>query len=302
MMAINERKEVIIMDVVLIVLTSILVVIVVGYLLLNLYIKKNFINLKLLYDVDESKKISIKKNIKYKKNGSNNQLMDIYIPEIENQEENFPAIFFLHGEGIEKVLKDIKEWSFYTSYGKLAASKGFVGITFHRSRTNYNFKHNEIVAKDILDAVDFVRSNASTYHIDKNRICIWSFSLGGLYLSLFLKDTPTYIRGLISYYGLLDVKFKVKKLSEEHNNYQPENYLPITADSIPPILIVKAKKDKIRGVNASQDHFIKIADQRHIPYQLISHSTGGHTFDALDDNAETTEIISKTWGFIQKNL
>lgn len=301
-MAINQIEEgVSSMRGIIIAIFSVLAFMAILFLFYKWYLNHFFKNLKLLYNVDESKKIVIEKNLIYKENDKHNLLMDVYRPDKSNNGEQFPAIIFLHGEGIERLLKDVKEWSFYTAYGKVAASEGYAAITFHRNRTNLDFKNGD-VAQDILDAVDFVRKNADRWNIDKNRICIWGFSLGGLYLSLFLKKAPQYIRCLISYYGLMDVNFRVKDLNEEHRNYQPENYLPKNAQGIPPLLVVKAGKDRVKGVNESQDHFIDVARSRSIPIEFIIHNTGGHTFDALNDNNETREVMAKTWDFIRKNL
>lgn len=301
-MAVNQIEEGVSgMKGIVIVILSILVFITILSLVYNWYINHFFKKLKLLYRVDESKKIIIEKNIIYKENSKHNLTMDVYRPEKSNNGEKLPAIIFLHGEGIERLLRDAKEWSIYTTYGRVAAGKGYAAVTFQRNRTNLNF-NNPDVAQDILDAVEFVRKNANQWNIDENRICIWGFSLGGLYLSLFLRDTPKYIRCLISYYGLLDVNYRVKNLQEEHRNYRPENYLPESPEGVPPLLIVKAGKDKVKGVNKSHDHFIEVARSRHIPFEFITHNTGGHTFDAMDDNDETRDVMTKTWDFIIRNL
>ncbi len=295
------KKEGINMYFAIIFVVCIVVLSVIVSIFLDLYINKKFKSLRLLYKFEDPRNISIQKDIVYKKYGSKELLMDVYSPAPINPDYKSPVIILLHGEGIEKLLKDIKNWSFYTSYGRLAASKGYTAVTFHRGRTNLNFKNSD-VANDIQDAVTFIRNNSDRFNIDINRICIWSFSLGGLYLSHFMREKPTYIRCLISYYGLLDIKFKTKKLNKENGKYQPERYLPEDPADFPPLLIVKAEKDKIKGVNESQENFMKVANERNIPFEVIKHKTGGHTFDGLDDNEETTEVIEKTWSFIRKNI
>lgn len=289
------------MEVVIIVLIIILALAIILALLFHWYSNHFFKKLGLLYKEAVSKEVVIEKGLLYKNSDKQNLKMDIYRPGGKYRNEKVPVIILLHGEGIERLLKDVKEWSIYTAYGRVIADKGYAAVTFHRNRTNLNFNHSE-VAQDILDAVAYVRKNADRWNLDANRICIWSFSLGGIYQSLFLKDTPEYIRCHVSYYGLLDVKYRVKNLKEEHKVYCPENYLPKNGKKVSPLLIVKAKNDKIRGVNASQDHFMQVAKSRNIPYEFILHSTGGHTFDALNDNEETQEVMEKTWEFIQRNL
>lgn len=285
--------------IIILIIGSILVVLL--SLLFRWYMDHFFKKLKLLYKEAILKEIIVEKDLIYKENEKNKLKMDLYRPGGKNKDEKVPVIILLHGEGIEKLLKDVKEWSFYTSYGRVIADKGYAAVTFHRSRTNLNFNHKE-VAQDIIDAVAYVRNNAEQWSLDADRIGIWSFSLGGLYLSLFLKETPEYIRCLISYYGLLDIKSKVKKLDSVSKNYEPENYLPEQAEGFPPLLVVKAERDKVKGVIESQEHFMEVANNKKLPFEVLLHHTGGHTFDALNDNEETQEIMNKTWDFIRKNL
>lgn len=284
----------------LIILMVSFILIILTVLTFNLYIA-SFFKLDLLYEYDKSKPIEVTKNLIYKETKEKSLPMDIYRPGNIGNDEKLPAVIFIHGEGLERMVGNAKEWNFYQSYGRLAASSGFVGITFNRSRMNLNFK-NTNVKQDILDAVAYVRENADKLNIDKNRICIWTFSMGGLYLSLFLKDTPDYIKCLISYYGLLDIKAKTKASNDQYENYRPENYLPQGPDNVPPLLIVKAAKDKIKGLNQSIDNFMKTAQGRNIPFDYILHSTGGHSFDALVNNQETKAVIRQTLEFIESKI
>jgi len=257
--------------------------------------------LELEYEIDQSKRVSVTKNIIYKHINEKSLLMDVYKPVGLSSESKLPAIVFIHGEGLERAVGNAKEWNIYRSYGKVAASNDFVGVTFNRSHMNLNFQ-NAHIKKDIFDAVEYIRANADELNIDKDRICIWGYSMGGLYVSLFLKNTPKYIKCLVTYYGLHDIKTRTKKVNKEYESYYPENYLPNGQDNMPPLLIVKAAKDKVKGINQSIDNFIKIAKSRNIKYDYIMHSTGRHSFDALDNNDETKEVINKTLDFIKKNM
>ncbi len=226
--------------------------------------------------------------------------MDVYRPSGISKDSKLPSIVFLHGEGPEKLVGNAKDWNLYASYGKLAASNDFIGVTFNRSRMNFNFK-NANVKKDIFDAITYIRENAEKLNIDKDRICIWGYSLGGLYVSQFIKNAPYYIKCLVSYYGLLDIKTRTKAVNKEYESYCPETYLPAMNDKFPPLLIVKAAKDKVKGVNKSIDNFMRIAKSRNIKFDYIVHSTGQHSFDALDNNDETKAVIDRTLDFIRKN-
>ncbi|HEX3043313.1 MAG TPA: alpha/beta hydrolase [Bacillota bacterium] len=250
---------------------------------------------KLLFDIGESVKINPLKFI-YKKVDRRNLGLDVYLPE-NHSEAQFPAVIFIHGEG--PFINDAKDWTILTSYGRLLAGMGFAGITFNHRGAGLNWLKIDDAATDILDAIGFVRKNAAAWNVDENRICVWAFSAGGIYLSLFLKDHLDGVKCLVSFYGLLDLRTWVKDLPEALTEYTPEQYLT-AGGARPPFLIVKAAKD-IRRINDAVASFIQRADEKKVNYELLVHSSGRHAFDALDDNQETRDIIKRTLEFIKEN-
>lgn len=268
--------------------------------LLSIYLRINSLKKKkLLYDIDETKKIKITKDIIYKTVYNKNLLMDIYTPENLENEEKLPVVIFVHGEGPEFFIRDAKEWGIYSSYGKLLSGMGFAAVTFNHRYAAGDFKKINNVSKDVNDAVDYIIENASQWNIDSEKICIWSFSLGGIYSSLFLTEKK--VKCLVSYYGFLDIYAKVLKIDDIYWRFTPSSYLLGLEDNDTSILIVKAAKDKIKGINRSIDSFIEVAKEYGVKYEYIVHNTGGHSFDVLDDNEETRKVIKQTLNFIQEN-
>lgn len=257
---------------------------------------------ELLYDIDASIKITVKKDITYKNADGKSLLMDLYRPEDAGHKEKLPAVILIHGEGPEIFIKDAKDWGVYTSYGKLLSSMGFAAVTFNHRRAASDFTKINEVARDVLDAVKYVKNNAESLNIDINRICVWTFSLGGIYTGLFLKNTEEKVKCLISYYGFLDIYAKVSRQGDIYDAFTPKNYLSKLNSNVPSIFIVKAAQDKIKGVNQSIDEFIQQAKLNNIKYNYIIHKTGGHAFDAMNDNSETRDIIGQTLKFIENNL
>lgn len=268
------------------------------YLYYMIYIK----NKKLIYDIDEKEEIKIKKDIVYKKVEGKDLLMDIYSPSNLESKEKLPVVIFVHGEGPELFIKDAKNWKIYCSYGRLVASMGFAAVTFNHRYAYGNFSRIKDVSYDVLDAVKYVRGNATRLNVDAEKICIWSFSLGGIYSSLFLKNNEINVKCLISYYGLLDIYTRVNEKNDIYNEFTPEIYLENFNRKDVYILIVKAAKDKIKGVNKSIDNFIEAAKKYNIKYEYIMHNTGGHSFDIMDDNCETRDIIGQTLKYIKEKM
>ncbi len=270
-------------------------------LFILLYAASYIRNLKrkgLLYKIDDSKQVNVSRNNIYKETERKRLLMDVYHPQTLDPEVKLPVVFLVHGEGPEVFIRDAKDWNLYSSYGKLLANMGFVAVTFNHRRAGAKLSRIREGTSDIYDALDFVKKNATQWNIDENRICIWAFSIGGLFASPFLQNKVHSIKSFVSFYGLLDLREWTSRLGEAFREYYPEHYLPETADCVPNILIVKANRDSER-INNSIDSFAQVATLRKIDFKYIVHTSGRHAFDALDDNEETRKIIGQTLNFIK---
>jgi hypothetical protein len=117
-------------------------------------------------------RVKVIQNLKYTKSDDPNVLMDIYVPPDLSENEKRPAVIFLHGGA--KTDYTPKDWGVYTSWGRLIAASGFVGVTFTH-RLEYPNPSLDKAAADVRDAVNYVRSNADKYHVDKERICFCLF-------------------------------------------------------------------------------------------------------------------------------
>lgn len=277
-----------------------IVCLVVGYFVILYLYMKNLKRKKLVYTINEDGKVKIAKDIIYKTADGKNLLMDVYTPAEANYQDKLPVVIFVHGEGPEIFIKDAKDWGVYTSYGKLLASKGYIAITFNHRYAAKNFYKIKEVSEDVIDAVKYVQANSTEWNIDLDKVFVWSFSLGGIYSSVFLNNCCYNVRAVISYYGLLDINTQIPlEMQNDYDDFTPNKYLRNVRDT--KILIVKAVKDKIKGVNQSIDNFIETADKYRVEYEYMLHSSGGHSFDVLIDNEETIEIIEKTLSFIESN-
>src|SRR6266545_3818153 len=141
-----------------------------------------------VYKVPGMDKVKVVQNLKYTRTDDPNVLMDVYLPPDAANNEKRPIVIFIHG-GV-KTEYTPKDWGIYTSWGRLVAASGFVGVTF-TYRLEYPNKSLENAAQDVRAAIDYARANADKYNIDKDRICLIAFSAGGPMLSLGMRgDTP----------------------------------------------------------------------------------------------------------------
>ncbi len=120
----------------------------------------------------------------------------------------------------------------YRSWGPLAAASGFVAFTF-----NHRYHAPELLPQsvgDVAAAIAYVREHAAAFSLDLDRLCLWTCSGGGLRITFALRDQPAYVRCLVIYYAVLDLRpvdFLVKALGEE----SCQQYSPLTAIEAGPV-------------------------------------------------------------------
>src|SRR4030095_13354095 len=84
-----------------------------------------------VYKVPGMDKVKVVQNVKYTTTTDPNVLMDTYLPPDVKPREKRPVVIFIHGGA--KTEWTAKDWGIYTTWGRLVAASGFVGVTFtHR--------------------------------------------------------------------------------------------------------------------------------------------------------------------------
>lgn len=154
---------------------------------------------RLVYTVPGMDRVKVRKNLTYKRVIGVELKMDVYSPVGLQRGARRPAVIFIHGGRIPPNLrKTPKDWGAYISFGQLVAASGFVGITFnHRF---YAWESLSDSQSDVMALLAYVRNNAASLGIDKDRIILWSVSAGGVFLSQPLRENPPYIRCIVAYY------------------------------------------------------------------------------------------------------
>ena len=261
--------------------------------------------LRVVFTLPGMENARVTKDVVYKSVDSVDLTMDIYRPENTASAEPLPAVMLVSGTGPWDVLRDIKEWGTYVSYGQLIAATGLVAVNFtHRSPAaplNLN-----AVAEGVDDAVAYVRSEAVSLGIEADRLAFWAFSGGPPFgFRTALRDTPEYIRCLVSYYGVLDyphVRDEMGFSSEEDpDEFSPAQYLEQPDRSFPPMFVMKAGRDQ-PWLNEAIDRFVSAALSANATLDLMTHPEGRHSFDILDDDARSRQIVDRTLRFLVEHL
>jgi acetyl esterase/lipase len=256
---------------------------------------------RVLYTLPGMEQVKVKKDVVYKRVAGAELKADVYSPADAKSSKRLPVVIFIHGGLLPpNLLTKPKEWGVYVSYGQLAAASGFVGVTFnHRFYSWHNLGEPQ---SDVSDLVAYVRSNADSLGVDQDRISLWAFSGGGLFLSQSLREPQPYIRCMISYYAVLDLQDLRKKIpatiaDETLNQFSPLHNLSGSKNRLPPMFVARAGLDA--DLNGGVDRFVQTAVAKNASLDFSNHPTGQHGFDVLDDNERTREIIKRTLEFIK---
>jgi acetyl esterase/lipase len=258
---------------------------------------------RILYTVAGMEKIRAQKNLTYKRVVDAELKMDVYNPQNLPGRARRPAIIFIHGGALPpNLLTKPKEWGAYVSFGQLAAATGFVGITFNHRFYGWDMKALSDARSDVADAITYIRSNAERFGIDKERICLWTLSAGSLFLGSAISDAPSFIRCMVTYYGVMDLepmrKDRPAITDDVTREFSPIASLEGASKAFAPIFVARAGRDD-PGLNIAVDNFIQKALSKKATLDFSNHAEGQHGFDVLDDNARTREIIKRTLEFVK---
>jgi acetyl esterase/lipase len=230
-------------------------------------------------------------------------LMDVYTPADLQHGNLLAAVLFVHGGPVPAETQPPKDWPFFQSYGELVAASGLIGVTFnHRFHHPLQFPDSKA---DVLAAIEYVRAHAAEFRIDAERIGLWIFSGGGPHISWLLRDRPSYIRCLIAFYALLDLRHLAPPNADAEtlagiNEASAAMYVRDGAKDVP-MFVARAGLDA-EMVNRGIDLFVAEALSANAFLDLANHSNGRHGFDFLDDDDRSRSIIAAALAFAERHL
>jgi acetyl esterase/lipase len=265
---------------------------------------REIVMMPVVYQVAGMDKVKVKTNLKYSAVDNSNLLMDLYSPPNQAKGEKRPAVIFVHGGAGEEFTP--KDWGIYTSWGRLIAASDLVAVTFtHRLTPQRTSLENS--AADLAAAIEYVRANADTLGVDKDRICLAAFSAGGALLAPAMREKPAYVRCLVNFYAFMDVRqsgnlFTAKESKETLQKFSPVSYLTNEPDKIAPVFIARAGRDQIPTMNDSIDRFIREALTNNLALIVANHPNGVHGFDNQTDDERSREIIQSAIAFMKLHL
>jgi dienelactone hydrolase len=235
--------------------------------------------------------VTVTRDIDYG-SGDSGLRMDVYRPVGVGP---WPVVLFVHGEAEPEALREAKDWGQYTSWGRLAATEGMLGVTFtHRSWEGLAAVPRKLA--DVEAAIRYVRAHGRSWGGDPSRLAVWSCSAGvPVGLSSAMRWAATCA---VAYYGPMDVRpyGRDPVLAEVSPAALLEDGVPL-----PPLFVGRAALDD-EELNTSVDDFVNEAWDRSLEVALADHPDGHHGFDVVDDDARSREIIGETLAFLARHL
>jgi acetyl esterase/lipase len=258
----------------------------------------------IVYTLPGMDQVQVQAGIPYKVVDRQALRLDVYSP-AEAAGTPLPAVIYVHGEASHEQLQLIRGSGAYTGWGRLTAARGLIGVVFNHRFSEW-FTTTDGV-EDTHDAIAYVREHAAEFGIDAERLAVWTCSAGGpTAFPWLLRESPPWLRALVAHYSILDLRVapiygEPGPGEEQAHTMSPAAALAETTNPVPPVLISKAGLDDPL-LNESIDRFVNVALARNVTLDLMTHPSGHHAFDVLDDNARSREIIARTLEFLRTQL
>jgi acetyl esterase/lipase len=260
------------------------------------------VNRRLVYSVPGEDSVRVRRDVVYR--SAPEALADIHLP-AEGARRPAPVVVLVHGSLPPDVPVKPKDWGLYQSWGRVLAASGFVAVTFNH-RLGYPEPRIGEAASDVAALLEHVRAHARAWDADPDRIAIAAFSGGGPLLAPYIREPRPFVRGLAAFYAILDVRGEdgvypppvVAALA----GHSPAAALAAAPETVPPLFVMRAGRDRIPGLNAAMDGFVAAALKRNAPLTLMVHPTGSHGFENTDDDERSREILAGAIAFLRAAL
>jgi len=181
----------------------------------------------------------------------------------------------------------MKDMASYVSWARLVAASGMIGVTYSNR-----------VPDDAHAVVAHLRANAAALGIDEARIAVWGCS-GNSPLAMSLLEGMRCAVLCYPYIGLGNGP-EIQQAAATFHFAAPA----MTLEQLPaiPLLVARAGRDEMPGLNALIDRFVPAAIARGLPLTLVNHPTGPHSFDLVEDSPTTRAVVQQVLAFLQIHL
>jgi acetyl esterase/lipase len=264
----------------------------------------DFRELRAVLSLPGMESVRTRKDLVYRAVDGVDLRFDVYQPEREGP---VPAVVFVHGDGPPEILADAKDWGQFDSWGRLAAVSGLAGVTFNHRSTEGGPRLRE-AASDVDALVAHVREHGAELGIDGERLGLWVCSMGppvGLHTAFLQR--PGYVRCIAVFYGVMTLRpireVLLPEVTEEAlAEFSPVELLGRGSGRLPPILVARAGLEERPWLNPTIDNFVSEVIAMNAELDVLTHPSGHHAFDVVDDDERSRDVIRLTLAFLQRHL
>lgn len=226
-------------------------------------------------DSPQMKGVGLKKDVTYLKDGRGTLAIDIYSPPGAKQGEKLPAVIFLNAIGDQPDSK-VKDWGIYSSWPRLIAANGMVGISMDADGTRIQESLSKLFA--------FLEAEGAKHGIDPARLGVYAASANTSQSIPFLmgETAPKGIKAAALYYGVA-----------------PAQDVRLRKDL--PVLFIVAEGDMAGLGQQALPLWQRVAESR-APWTMVFASGMIHAFDAFQDDDESRRIVMQTISFWKTHL
>ncbi len=220
----------------------------------------------------ETKNVTVKKNITYLTDSKGTLRFDLYLPPQIASSELRPAIVFLNGIGERPGDMAVKDWGIYSSWPRLMAAEGYIGISMETDGTR--------TQESLAALFSYFKNNGAQHHIDADRIGVYAASANVGQSAAYLMGSNAYpgIKAAVLYYG-----------NTPQGRYRKDL----------PVFFVVSEGD-VQRTNYS-GLWSKVLENN-APWTIAMGSNLIHGFDAFADNDESRRMIKQTISFWKNHL
>jgi len=241
--------------------------------------------------------VTVRRDVPYRGSDDGSLTMDLYYP--SESREALPAVLLVTGysdPGAQQVLgARFKEIGPFVSWAQLIAASGLVAVTYTNS-----------TPADVDHVWRHLQEHGPALGIDVNRLGVWTSSGHGPNALSFLMERGDGVRcAVLAYPYTLDDQGSthVADAARQFRFVTPAagKFIDRLPPSVP-LLVVRAGRDEMPGLNAALDRFVSAALTTNLPITVINHATGPHAFDLFDQSRAAHEIVEYMLAFLRSHL
>ena len=244
--------------------------------------------------------VSVRRDVAYCASDPHRRF-DVYYPPDQPGDGRWPAVIIVAGYPETREARatplTFKEIGWTVSMCELIAVSGMVAIAYT----------NREPAADLEELFEHVHEHAESLRIDPARVGVVAAS-GSVPTGLTTimqtgRRTPACAVFGTGYWLDLDGATDVADAARQFGFANP-NVGRTVADlrRDVPLLITRAGRDQLPGVNASIDGFVRQGLANNLPMTLLNYAEGPHAFDLVDDSRTSRDILRQTLRFLRQHL